>query len=160
MAIITAPNIGDLICVQNWAQLCSSHFSKTLQKYNCELCTPYIIIILCTISAMTVSQGKDEYLGETRSAPVVQLDFTDQKVELKWLELKREGESAGELLAAFELVLNEGGDEGVLPYGWERRVQSNCGARGHCPSHGGVYCRGDFIVMYTSGLYHEFNWHN
>ena len=108
MAIITAPNIGDLICVQNWAQLCSSHFSKTLQKYNCELCTPYIIIILCTISAMTVSQGKDEYLGETRSAPVVQLDFTDQKVELKWLELKREGESAGELLAAFELVLNEG----------------------------------------------------
>ena len=57
---------------------------------------------------MTVSQGKDEYLGETRSAPVVQLDFTDQKVELKWLELKREGESAGELLAAFELVLNEG----------------------------------------------------
>lgn len=54
-----------------------------------------------------IQQRKDEFLGEARGKPIVQLGHK-QKVELQWLELRREGESVGELLAAFELVLNEG----------------------------------------------------
>ena len=55
----------------------------------------------------SIIQGKDEFLGEARGRPVVQLGI-EQNVELQWLELRRQGEHVGDLLAAFELVLDEG----------------------------------------------------
>ena len=61
---------------------------------------------------MYLMQSRDEFLGEARGKPVV---LGRRAVELQWLELWREGENVGEVLAAFELVLIEGEGKPIFP---------------------------------------------
>lgn len=48
-------------------------------------------------------QGKDEYLGTVECVPTVRLTNDDASARLQWFGVKRYGQYAGDLLAAFEL---------------------------------------------------------
>lgn len=58
-------------------------------------------------------QGEDEFLGKARSIPTVRLTLDTPSPSLDWCEIVRYTTPAGELLAAFELLLDEGGE---LPF--------------------------------------------
>ena len=51
------------------------------------------------------SQGKDEYIGKTSCFPTVRLSLDKPAPCLEWYSIIRYGKYAGELLAAFELLL-------------------------------------------------------
>ena len=48
-------------------------------------------------------KGKDEFLGIVECTPVIRLTNEDAGARLQWFEVKRYGQYAGDLLAAFEL---------------------------------------------------------
>lgn len=58
-------------------------------------------------------QGEDEYLGVTEAIPTVRLSLDTPAPMLDWFPINRYTEYAGELLAGFELILDEGGE---LPF--------------------------------------------
>ena len=60
-----------------------------------------------------VFQGKDEFLGTSTVTPTVRLTLDVPAPRLDWFEIVRYNKSAGEMLAAFELLLDEGGE---LPF--------------------------------------------
>lgn len=53
-------------------------------------------------------QDGDEFLGETRCKLTLQEFSKTQVVKLNWLDVERQGEYAGQLLAAFELEQDDG----------------------------------------------------
>lgn len=61
----------------------------------------------------TFIQGKDEFLGSSVVIPTVRLTLDIPAPRLDWIEIVRYNKSAGEMLAAFELLLDEGGE---LPF--------------------------------------------
>ena len=52
-------------------------------------------------------QGKDEFLGSSVVIPSVRRELTDPPPKLDWIEIIRCNKPAGEVLAAFELSLQE-----------------------------------------------------
>lgn len=64
-------------------------------------------------SFVLILQGKDEFLGVSIVIPTVRLTLDVAAPRLDWVEIIRYNKSAGEMLAAFELLLDEGGE---LPF--------------------------------------------
>lgn len=60
-------------------------------------------------------QGRDEYLGMTKIKPTVRLDLGTPAPHLEWFKIDRYGDYTGDLLAAFELLLDEGGELPSMP---------------------------------------------
>ena len=66
------------------------------------VCTLYFLLLHCEY------QGKDEYLGSSTVTPTMRLDrdLKGRKLpRLAWYDIKRYHRNAGEVLAAFELML-------------------------------------------------------
>ena len=63
--------------------------------------------------SLSSNQGKDEFLGVSTITPTVRLTLDIPAPRLDWIEIVRYNKSAGEMLAAFELLLDEGGE---LPF--------------------------------------------
>lgn len=61
----------------------------------------------------THTQGQDEFLGKTKATPTVRLTLDTPSPRLDWFEIVRYTSPVGELLAGFELLLDEGGE---LPF--------------------------------------------
>ncbi|XP_046851260.1 myoferlin-like isoform X2 [Xenia sp. Carnegie-2017] len=58
--------------------------------------------------------GKDEFLGRARAEPVVRINGSEgSSAKLQWFTVEKDGGYAGEVLAAFELFLDEGAE---LPF--------------------------------------------
>jgi hypothetical protein len=61
-------------------------------------------------------KGDPDYLGRCFTQPIVINEKNKGKTKLEWLNLKREQEDSGELLACFELfLLDENGESRFLP---------------------------------------------
>jgi hypothetical protein len=58
-------------------------------------------------------QGEDEFLGCSIAIPIIRLSSDTPGPRLDWFPITRYDEYGGELLAAFELLLDEGGE---LPF--------------------------------------------
>ncbi len=54
-------------------------------------------------------------MGESHCKPVVRLDSEDPDPVLKWIKIQRHGEYVGDILAAFELIKDEGGQVPFTP---------------------------------------------
>ena len=56
-------------------------------------------------------QGKDEFLGSSVAIPTIRLTLDTPAPKLHWTEIIRYNKPAGEVLAAFELLLDDGDAE-------------------------------------------------
>ena len=60
--------------------------------------------------------GEPDYLGRCTTKPIVINERNKLSTKLEWIELKRDKEDAGELLACFELyLLDDNGENSLLP---------------------------------------------
>ena len=57
-----------------------------------------------TLILLSLLQGQNEYIGMLMVSPVVRMTHDTQEPVLEWFPVFRYNKSAGEILAAFELI--------------------------------------------------------